>query len=95
MNFITLTSYVTGRTLHVRVDRIYLVSTYINDETREKYTRVWLGDMLDGDLHVVETPEEVMQRISTSITEQQKQTILLEHIERGMNPNRDRSVTGY
>ena len=65
MRFIELTSDNTGRTLYVRADCVTVVSTYVNDDEGERYTRVWLdGSDEDTDLHVTEPPEEVLRRIT-------------------------------
>ena len=75
MSFIELTSYDTGRTLHVRAERIVCVVDYVNDDRGEKYTKVSMNVPDDEyDLHVVETPEEVLRRISGLELQEAKET---------------------
>jgi len=65
MSFIELTSHSTGRTVYVRVDQIALINDYVNDERNCRYTEVWFDYTADhNDIHVVETPEEVLRRIN-------------------------------
>jgi len=75
MAFIELTSYETGRTLHVRADRVGLIVDYINDEAGDKYTRVWVGGpSAEVELHVMETQEDVLRRIKYSELQESKET---------------------
>ena len=66
MRFIELTSDNTGREIHVRADCIRVVSTYVNDDEGERYTKVYLGTNESDVLHVTESPEEVRLRIRDS-----------------------------
>jgi len=64
MRFIELTSHSTGRTVYVRVDQIVLINDYVNDERNYRYTEVWFDYTAEhNDIHVVETPEEVLRKI--------------------------------
>ena len=63
MSFIELTSEKTGRTVHVRADRIEVVADYINDDDPNQYSIVHVGG---ATLHVRESLEEILRRIRKS-----------------------------